>query len=80
MARDTDPASSAQLVRRFQVMSIAERAELTRRLCLDVDRMARAGIRAERPDASEADVACELTRRRYGDRLADEAYAREPGG
>ncbi len=56
-------------------MTIAERAELTRRLCLDVEQLARAGIVARHPAFSELEVCHELARRRYGAALADAAYA-----
>jgi hypothetical protein len=56
-------------------MTVRERAELTRQLCVDVERIARAGILTDRPEASDAEIVRELARRRYGDRLVDEAYA-----
>jgi hypothetical protein len=55
-------------------MSIADRAALIQRLCLDAERLARAGIAARHPDFTEVEVCRELTRRRYGDELADAAY------
>ena len=71
---DTDPGAFAVLTGLWRGMSIAERAELTRQLCLDVERLARAGIVARHPDYSEAEVGHELARRRYGRTLADAAY------
>lgn len=56
-------------------MSIGERAELTQRLCLDVETLARAGIVARHPADSEIEICHELARRRYGATLADAAYA-----
>ena len=56
-------------------MSISDRAELTERLCLDVEQMARAGIAARYPTYSEIEIRHELARRRYGIALADAAYA-----
>ena len=51
-------------------MSPLDRAIAADRLSGDVTRRASAGIRARRPDASEADVVHELVRRRYGDDVA----------
>jgi hypothetical protein len=56
------------------MMSIAERAALTEQLCRDVEQLARAGIRWTHPSFSEIEVSYELTRRRYGDELADAAF------
>lgn len=61
-------------------MTIAERALLTQQICVDVERMARAGILSQHPDYSEREVCHELARRRYGDRLADAAYAASSSG
>jgi hypothetical protein len=72
---DTDPAAFAILAERWRAMSIGERAELTQRLCLDVERLARAGILARYPAYSEIEICHELARRRYGTALAGAAYA-----
>jgi len=56
-------------------MSIRERAELTQQLCLDVERLARAGICSQHPTLTAIEVSHELARRRYGRVLADAAYA-----
>jgi hypothetical protein len=56
-------------------MTIQERAELTQQLCIDVEQVARAGIVARHPTYSEIEVCHELARRRYGNALADAAYA-----
>ena len=56
-------------------MSIGERAELVQSLCIDVELLARAGIRAHQPGYSEIEICHELARRRYGAALADAAYA-----
>ncbi|HEX3867952.1 MAG TPA: hypothetical protein VHV78_14420 [Gemmatimonadaceae bacterium] len=56
-------------------MSVADRAALTQQLCLDVERLARAGILARNPTYSEIEICHELARRRYGDALANAAYA-----
>ena len=56
-------------------MSVSERAELTQQLCLDVEQLARAGIAARYPAYSEIEICHELVRRRYGDALANAAYA-----
>jgi hypothetical protein len=56
-------------------MTVSERAELTQQLSIDVERIARAGILAYHPTYSEIEVCHELARRRYGNVLADAAYA-----
>ena len=71
---DTDADADAALFHRWRAMSLAERAELTSQLCRDVDRVARAGIVAQHPDATPGEVARELVRRRYGEALAAEVY------
>jgi hypothetical protein len=48
---------------------------LTSRLCRDVELLARAGIRAQRPEFDDVRVCHELARRRYGAALADAAFA-----
>ena len=72
---DTDPGAFAVLAERWRAMTIAERAELTQQLCLDVEQVARAGIASRFPAYSEVEICHELARRRYGNALADEAYA-----
>ncbi len=72
---DTDPAALAVLTERWRSMSVGERAELTQQLCLDVERLARAGIVARHPTYSKIEICRELARRRYGGALADAAYA-----
>jgi hypothetical protein len=59
----------------WRAMSVSERAELTERLCLDVERLARADIYARHPTFTAIEVSHELARRRYGAALADSAYA-----
>jgi hypothetical protein len=56
-------------------MTVSERAELTQQLCIDVERIARAGILARYPTYSDMEICHELARRRYGNALADAAYA-----
>ena len=72
---DTDPTAFAILTERWRAMSIRERADLTQRLCFDVEQLARAGIVARYPTYSEIEICHELARRRYGSALADAAYA-----
>ena len=55
-------------------MSVAERAQLTMDLCRDVDRIARAGILASHPGATEPEIVRQLCGRRYGEVLAAEVY------
>ena len=71
---DTDAAADAVLIARWRSMSVSERAQLTMDLCRDVDRIARAGILASHPDATEPEIVRELARRRYGEVLAAEVY------
>lgn len=56
-------------------MTPTARMELSEQLCLDVERLAVAGIRAAHPEYGRLETARELTRRRYGTPLAREAYA-----
>lgn len=72
---DTDAAAFAVLTSRWRAMGVGQRAELTQQLCVDVERLARAGIVARHPRYSEIEICHELARRRYGDALADAAYA-----
>jgi hypothetical protein len=72
---DTDPAADAMLVECWRSMTTDGRVELTRQLCLDIDRIARAGVAALHPTYSELEVCHELARRRYGRALADAAYS-----
>lgn len=55
-------------------MSIAERVALIDQLNTDVELLAVTGILASQPEFSEIEVRHELARRRFGSRLADEAY------
>jgi hypothetical protein len=73
---DTDPEVADRMFERWRQMSIAERAALIDRLCLEVEQLAIAGIRFERPDIDDAELRYELVRRRYGRELADAAYPR----
>jgi hypothetical protein len=72
---DTDPVAFAILTASWRAMSVQERADLTQRLCVDVERLARAGIVARYPSYSEIEICHELARRRYGNALADAAYS-----
>lgn len=72
--RDTDPEVFDLLIERWRSMTIAERVALIEQIHADVEQVAVAGIRAMRPELSEPEVRHELARRRYGARLADEAY------
>jgi hypothetical protein len=72
---DTDPAAFVILTESWRAMSVQERADLTQRLCVDVERLAPAGIVARYPSYSEIEICHELARRRYGNALADAAYS-----
>jgi hypothetical protein len=63
------------LIERWRAMTLADRVALIERMCHDVQVMAIAGIRATNPDATEREILHELARRRFGDKLADEAFA-----
>ena len=71
---DTSPEAFAVLVERWRSMSIAERVTLIEQLNADVELIAIAGIRMDRPDISEVELRYELARRRFGSKLADEAF------
>lgn len=72
---DTDPDTYTILVERWRSMDITERVALIEQLCLDVELLSRAGIARQHPGFTEIEVCHELARRRYGDPLADAAYA-----
>lgn len=65
----------ARLVEHWRAMTPAARLQLSEQLCLDVERLALAGIRAAHPEYGPLETARELTRRRYGPSLARDAYA-----
>lgn len=67
---DTGEDVAARRVEVWRSMTPTERADLARRLTIDVTRMAIAGIRAQYPDATEDEVCYELARRRYGEEIA----------
>lgn len=71
---DTDPAAFALLVARWRSMSVAQRVALVDQISADVELLAITGIQAEHPSLSDVEVRYELTRRRYGTRLAEEAF------
>jgi hypothetical protein len=73
---DTDEAAFAVLVERWRSLTVAERVEFVDRLTADVERMARAGIRAAHPGITEPEIRHEVARRRFGAALADQAYRR----
>lgn len=72
--RDTDPEIFRLQVERWATMTVAERVELVDQLNADVELLAVAGILSERPDLSDVQIRHELARRRFGARLADEAF------
>lgn len=71
---DTDPEAFREQVRRWRAMTVAERVALIEQVNADVELFAVAGIVADRPELSEVEIRHELARRRFGARLADEAY------
>lgn len=60
-------------------MSPAERVALADRLSVDVTRLAIAGIRADRPEATHEELVHELARRRYGEEIARPLLPRSSG-
>ena len=76
---DTDPEVFGLLVARWRTMSIADRVALVDQMTADVERLAVAGIRADRPGISDTEIRHELARRRFGARLADRAYSHTVG-
>lgn len=71
---DTDPEVFDLLVARWRTLTVGERVALVDQISADVDLLAVTGILAEHPDLSDVEVRHRLARRRYGVRLADEAY------
>jgi hypothetical protein len=71
---DTDPEAFRVLVDCWRSLTIAERVELVDQISADVELLAVTGILAENPGMSDIEVRHELARRRFGVRLADEAY------
>ena len=76
---DTDPEVFGLLVARWRTMSIADRVALVDQMTADVERLAVAGIRADRPGISDTEIRHELARRRFGAPLADRAYSHTVG-
>jgi hypothetical protein len=68
---DTTPEAQAMLIARWRSMTVAERAALVRKMCDDVERLARADIVAGRPGLTEREINQELARRRYGPIVAN---------
>jgi hypothetical protein len=68
---DTTVEVQARLIARWRSMTVAERAELVRKMCEDVELLARADIVTRTPQATEAEITRELARRRYGAAAAD---------
>ena len=71
---DTDPEVFDLLVERWRSMTVAERVDLIDQINADVELMTIAGIRAQHPGLTETKLRFELTRRRYGDSLANDAF------
>lgn len=71
---DTTREAARHQLRLWRDMAPTERAALADQLSIDVTRIARAGIEAQRPGAGPNEVLHELARRRYGADLADAAF------
>lgn len=59
---------------RAAAMSPAEKADLVSVMTRDCSRLALAGLRSEFPDATDDELLFQLVCRRYGVKLAREAY------
>ena len=71
---DTEAEVFEILVARWRSMSIADRVALVDQINADVEVLAIAGIRHQKPQLSEIEIRHELARRRFGAGLADAAY------
>lgn len=71
---DTEVHAMQLLVNRWRSMTVAERVASIDQLNADVETLATVGIRFECPWITDIQLQHELARRRFGDRLADEAY------
>lgn len=73
---DTSSEAAEKQIATWRAMTPAERAEVALELCEATTAAAVAGIRLQHPNITDTDLAYELCRRRYGQRLADEAFGR----
>ena len=73
---DTDLEMLRRQYSCWRAMTVHERGALAARLSDDVEQLAIAGIRMDRPDIGADDLRHEVVRRRYGRALADAAYRR----
>jgi hypothetical protein len=71
---DTDPDVRRRQLDQLRAMTPTDRVALADRLSQDVTLLAIAGIRADHPDATPAQIRHELASRRFGRSLADAAY------
>ncbi|MFZ4515949.1 MAG: hypothetical protein ACOYN3_06525 [Acidimicrobiia bacterium] len=71
MSADTSPDIAARQVTRWRERSPTERGVLADQRSRDVTQLAIAGIKRQRPEASDADIRRELIHRRYGNLFAD---------
>jgi hypothetical protein len=69
-SRDTSADVQALLVEQWREMSPADKARLVDTMTRDCEKLARAGIRDRRPDASPEEVRFLLAVRRFGRELA----------
>jgi len=72
---DTDPVVYEVQMDRLRAMTLAERIALIEAMHADVEAFAVAGIRTSQPDLTDEQIDHELARRRYGNALADAAFA-----
>ena len=68
---DTSPEAWRRVVRAYAAMSVAERAQQMVAMSLAADRLARAGILSQEPEADANRIEYLLLERRYGTALAE---------
>ena len=68
---DTSPEAWAALQARLDALQPGEKAQLANAMSIDCERLARAGIAVNEPDASDARIRYLLAVRRYGRPFAD---------
>lgn len=75
-SRPVDTSEEAWMIvqDRLRTLSVADKAHLANALSIDCERLARAGIVAMEPAASEARIRYILAERRYGTDMARAAF------
>jgi hypothetical protein len=75
---DTSPEVFAMMVERWRSMPVSDKAELMEAMSIEVDQIARSGIRMREPNISRARENWLMMSRRYGRALAMEVLGTEP--